>query len=188
MRAMSFKQPGRAGDPVLLMGVGPMGLLLLQALRRSGAGQIVAVDRQPDRLEIARDLGAVECWQPDGELDDRLNRFAPHGFAVVVDASGAVPAIEQGLGHLRPRGRFLQFGVAAPDATITLRPFDLFKHDWQLIGSFALSYTFDQAIDWLAAGAIDPDPIVSHVAPMDQLEPMLLKFRGGEALKVQLTA
>ena len=178
--------PVRAGDSVLLLGVGPMGLLLLQALRHAGAGDIVVADRQPDRLQIARDLGAHAAWPADDDLDDRLARHAPRGFAIVVDASGAVAAIQQGLRHLRPRGRFLQFGVAPADASITLRPFDLFRHDWQLIGSFALSCTFHQAIDWLAAGLIDPAPVVSHVRPLRDFEPMLQQFRAGHALKVHL--
>ena len=49
------------GDTVVLTGAGTMGLLLLQLLVHAGAGPVTVVDRVPDRLEVARKLGAARA-------------------------------------------------------------------------------------------------------------------------------
>jgi len=178
--------PLAVGQSVLVLGCGAMGLLLVQALRHRGAGDLVAVDRVPERVALAAQLGANAGLAADAALDEQLSARQPDGFDVVVDATGATSAIEQGLAHLRARGRMLQFGVAVQDATIALRPFDLFKHDWQLIGSFALSYTFEQAIAWLGAGVFRTDPIIGEVVGFDGFAEAFERFRAGRTLKVHL--
>lgn len=176
-----------AGDAAVVFGVGPIGLLLVQALRHRGVGRLVAVDRQADRLDLARQLGATEVVEAGDTADDELRRLEAHGYAVVVDATGVPAAIEQAMGHLRPRGRFLQFGVTPRDATIRLRPFDVFRNDWTLLGSYALSYTFEQALAWMAAGRIDVKPLISHVAPLADFGEVFDAFAAGRTLKVHLT-
>ena len=135
-------------------GAGPIGLLLVQALRHAGASRLVVVDKQADRLELATRLGATAIRPTNDRLADELALLAPGGFDIVVDATGSPAVIERAFAYLKPRGRFLMFGVAPKDAEIRIRPFDIFKNDWQIIGSFALCYTFHQAIDWLDTGAV----------------------------------
>ncbi|MFZ4850605.1 MAG: zinc-dependent alcohol dehydrogenase family protein [Caldilinea sp.] len=171
-------------DPVLLLGAGPMGLLLLQALRRMGAGAVAVVEKQPARLELARQLGATLAL-PAGQ-EDALHELAPRGFGVVVDATGIPAVIEGALRFLRPRGLYLQFGVAPNHARVSISPYDLFRNDWTLVGSFALCYTFLPAIDWLANGAIDVTPLVSHVAPLQDFASLFHQFAAGQTLKVHI--
>ncbi len=174
------------GDEVLIFGAGPMGLLLVQALRHSGASQVVAVEPHPDRLALAHRLGATAVIPADGREAQTLRDLAPHGFAIVVDATGVPAVIEQAFGFLKPRGQFLQFGVAPNSASISLRPYDIFRHDWTIIGSFALCYTFQPAIAWLASGVVDVAPLVSHSLPLDELPAILPSFAAGKTLKVHL--
>lgn len=174
------------GDEVLIFGVGPMGLILVQALRHSGASQVVAVDKQPARLELARQLGATATVAVGPDQADTLRELAPHGFGVVVDATGVPAVIERAFDYLKPRGQFLQFGVTPMDATISLRPYDVFRHDWSIIGSFALCYTFQPAIAWLANGVIDVAPLISHNLPLSDFPTALRRFADGETLKVHV--
>jgi 2-desacetyl-2-hydroxyethyl bacteriochlorophyllide A dehydrogenase len=174
------------GDEVLIFGAGPMGLLLLQALRHSSASQVVVVEPQPARLGLARDLGATAALSPDRDLPDSLKELAPYGFAVVVDATGIPHVIKQAFAYLKPRGRFLQFGVADREATITLHPYDVFRHDWEIIGSFAICYTFQRAIAWLSAGAVDVNPLVSHTVGLDEFPAALQRFETGDCLKIHV--
>ena len=173
-------------DAVLLFGAGPIGLLLLQAMRHSGAGPIVVVEKQPDRLQLAADLGATAILNAGSDLDAALRHFAPHGFGVVADATGVPPVIESGFNYLRPRGQFLMFGVAPMDAQINVRPYDIFKNDWQILGSFALCYTFQQAITWLETGVVNIDPLVSHTAPLADFAELFQQFAEGKTRKVHL--
>jgi len=174
------------GDEVLIFGAGPMGLILVQALRHSGASQVVIVEKQAERLALARQLGATAAISPGPDLDAALRARAPYGYAIVVDATGVPAVIETEFQYLKPRGQFLQFGVVPKNATIRFSPYDLFQHDWTVIGSFALCYTFQPAIAWLANGVVDVNPLISHSVPLAQFPAAFAQFAAGQTLKVQL--
>ncbi|MCL4828236.1 MAG: zinc-dependent alcohol dehydrogenase family protein [Caldilinea sp.] len=173
-------------DPVLILGAGPMGLLLVQALRRMGASYVAVVEKQPARLELARAMGASFTTPVGPDQDAALKAIAPRGFGVVIDATGVPAVIEGAFRYLRPRGAFLQFGVAPNHARVSVSPYDIFRNDWTIIGTFALCYTFLPAIDWLASGAIDVTPLVSHVAPMQEFATVFQQFVAGQTLKVHI--
>ncbi len=175
-----------SGDEVLIFGSGPMGLLLTQSLRSSGASQVVVVEPQAERLALARELGATTVVPAGPEQQNILRGLAPHGFAIVVDATGVPEVIEQAFDYLKPSGQYLQFGVAPKTASIRLRPYDVFRHDWTIIGSFALYYTFQQAIAWMASGVVDVARLISHTLPLDQFEVGFRAFAIGKTLKVHL--
>ncbi len=174
------------GDDVLIFGAGPMGLLLTQALKSSGASQVVVVETQRERLELALRMGAMAAVPADEGQREALQALAPHGFAIVVDATGVPAVIERAFDHLRPRGQYLQFGVAPRQSEIRVRPYDLFRHDWTIVGSFALCYTFQQSIAWLANGVVAIEPIVSHTLPLAAFQSAFEDFAAGKTLKVQL--
>ena len=178
--------PVAPADRVLVFGAGPIGLLLVQALRHAGASRLVVVDKQQERLELAGRFGATAIRPANDRLADELAQLAPGGFDVVVDATGSPAVIERAFAYLKPRGRFLMFGVAPKHAEIRIRPFDIFKNDWQIIGSFALCYTFHQAIDWLDAGVIEVAPLVSHTVPMRDFDTLFDAFSRGQTMKVHL--
>jgi 2-desacetyl-2-hydroxyethyl bacteriochlorophyllide A dehydrogenase len=174
------------GAEVLIFGAGPMGLLLVQALRFSGASQVVVVEKQLDRLALASQLGATATVAAGPDQAETLKALAPYGFAVVIDATGVPAVIEQAFKFLKPRGQYLQFGVMPMEASITLRPYDVFRHDWTIIGSFALCYTFEPAIAWLANGVINVKPLISHTVPLADFAEVFHQFAAGKTLKVHL--
>ena len=163
-----------------------MGLLLLQALRHNGAAQVVMVEKQPARLQLAEKLGAAAAVAVGPDQDAQLRELAPRGFAAVIDATGIPAVIERAFGYLRPRGQYLQFGVTPRDATIRISPYDLFHYDWTIMGSFALCYTFLPAIAMLANGVIDVSHLVSDVAPMSSFDEVFHRFAAGKTLKVHI--
>lgn len=173
-------------DQVLIFGAGPMGLLLTQALRNSGASRVVVVEKQPQRLALAAQLGAARAVAAGPGQAEALKELAPYGFDVIIDATGLPAVIEQAFAYLKPRGQYLQFGVAPIDATVRLNPYQIFKHDWVILGSFAVNYTFQPAIDWLANGVIDVAPLVSHTVPLDRFEDVFAQFGRGQTLKVHI--
>jgi threonine dehydrogenase-like Zn-dependent dehydrogenase len=98
-----------------------------------------------------------------------------------------VPAVIEGaFRFLRPRGTYLQFGVAPNHARVSVSPYEIFRNDWTIIGTFALCYTFLPAIDWLASGAIDIRPLVSHTAPLTEFADLFGQFAAGKTLKVHM--
>lgn len=174
------------GDSILIFGAGPIGLLLLQALRHRGGGAIVVVDRLPDRLELATQLGATTTLLADDSLPERLREMRPHGFDVVVDATGVPAVIRNAFRYLRPRGQMLMFGVAPMGASIEIEPYQVFRNDWTILGSFALCYTFQESISWLENGIVDVAPLVSDSVAVADFADAFQRFSKGETLKVQI--
>jgi 2-desacetyl-2-hydroxyethyl bacteriochlorophyllide A dehydrogenase len=173
-------------NSILLMGSGPMGLLLLQALRHSGASQITIVDKQANRLNLAKQFGASQTIVAHAEQDKELRDLAPHGYDIVIDATGVPSVIENSFQHLKVRGQYLQFGVTPNNAKIQINPYDVFHKDWTIIGSFALCYTFLPAIAWLENKVVDVEPLVSHQMPLEDFADGFRRFMAGETLKVHL--
>ncbi len=174
------------GNDVLIFGAGPMGLLLVQALRHSGASQVVVVEKEPNRRSLAQRMGATATLAADPSQMERLRELSPYGFAIVIDATGVPAVIEQALCFLRPRGQYLQFGVAPQGVTIQWSPYEIFRNDWTILGSFALCYTFQSAIAWLANGIVDITSLVSHTLPLAEFSRGFQDFADGRTLKVHI--
>ncbi len=167
---------GVFGDTVVLTGAGTMGLLLLQLLVHAGAGPVTVVDRVPDRLEVARKLGAA--WVATS-LDD----LKDERFEVAVDATG-VPAVVDGVAGLLDRGgRLLVFGVAPAGATLKLSPFRVYNDEITVTGSMAILRSFAPAVELIGGGAIDPRPLLSAPLSLDEFGEALHRVRAGQGIK-----
>ncbi len=174
------------GDETLIFGAGPMGLLLVQALRHSGASRIVVVEKEPERRDLALGMGASAAIAADPDFSKELFDLAPYGYAVVIDATGVPLVIQQALRFLKPRGQYLQFGVAPKGATVEWQPYEIFHKDLTLIGSFALCYTFQPAVAWLANKVVEIEPLVSHILPLAEFRRGFDDFAAGKTFKVHL--
>ncbi len=105
----------RPGSDVLLVGAGPSGLILTQLLRSSGAGRLTVAAPTAAKLELARAFGAdgtVRFGREDPDVAvAELRGLAPDGFDVVIDATGALSALERGLGPAARTGAPSSFTV-----------------------------------------------------------------------------
>ncbi len=174
----------RPSDRVLIFGAGPMGLLMTQMLDRSPAADVVVIDTQAAKLDIARMLGAAATFQAGPDLEPQLlDRSHGRKFDVVIDCTGVPSVIESLFGFAAANARILLFGVAPPSARIAISPFEVFKQDWEILGSQAINYTFQQARDLLAAGRIAARPLISGVAGLASVAPILGRPKGDDELK-----
>ena len=171
----------RLADRYLIYGAGTMGLLMAQLARRAGAASVDVVDVQAGRLPVAERLGADRAATSADELD------RPQGWEVVIDATGVVAAIEDGLGRVAPGGTFLLFGVTPAAATAAFSPFRVYNEEVTVIGSMAVLHSFARARDLLVAGAIDAAAMITHRVPLDSYEAAVATFRSGAGLKIQVT-
>ena len=179
----------QAGNTMLIFGAGPMGILMLQAVLRSGAASVVMVDKEPWRLELAAQLGAATL--PADELTpqalrDAVKDIAPYGFDVVADATGVPKVVEGTFEYVKPGGKVWVFGVTPAEARVPFSPYEVFRKDLKIIGSFALNKTFHEAISLVRGGALTLAPVVSHTLPIRDFERGLeLAERDPKRMKVQ---
>jgi len=167
---------GVFGDTVVLTGAGTMGLLLLQLLVHAGAGPVTVVDRVPDRLEVARKLGAAWVATSLDDLQDQR-------YEVAVDATG-VPAVIDSVAALLDRGgRLLVFGVAPAEATLSLSPFRVYNDEITVTGSMAILRSFAPAVELIGGGVIDPRPLLSVPLSLDEFGEALHRVRAGQGIK-----
>ncbi len=169
-----------AADNYLIYGAGTMGLLLAQLVKDSGAGRLDMVERNPKRHELAKRLAADRVAVSADELD------RPQGWDVVIDATGVVPAIEDGLTRVARGGTFLVFGVANADAKATFSPFRVYNDEITIIGSMAVLHSFERALALFVRGVIDSDALITNRYRLDEYSTAIETFLAGSGLKVQV--
>jgi 2-desacetyl-2-hydroxyethyl bacteriochlorophyllide A dehydrogenase len=174
------------GANALIYGAGPIGLLMLQLVARGGASSVAVVDLNEEKLKVAQSLGANDVVAGGPGADDALRSISPLGFDVVVDCTGVPSVVEHMFTHVRRNGKLLFFGVTAPEARISISPFDIYQKDLEILGSFALRYTFHDALALLESGAIDVRPLLSDRFPIERFPEALALAASGEAFKVQI--
>ncbi len=176
------------GDRVLIFGSGPIGLILMQLCKIGGAATITMVDVAESKLDLALSLGATNVFLADDELQQNLQYLQPDGFHVVIDATGNPRVVELMFDYVQDKGKLLFFGVCPADAKIQISPYDIYKKELKICGTFALLHTARPAIDLLKAKKISVEPLISHKFPIEGfMEAFALKQHGKEALKIVIT-
>jgi 2-desacetyl-2-hydroxyethyl bacteriochlorophyllide A dehydrogenase len=157
------------GDTVVVCGAGSIGLLFIQLLKRAGAGRIVVSDPDSVKLAVARQLGADVVVDPtETDLKETvMDNTNGLGADVAIDASGMPEAISSLFGLVQHTGRILLFGVTPEEAEIRVRPFDIYRRELTLLGSFTNPYTNEAALNLL--GSLNLDMIVTHQIRLSQL-------------------
>ena len=177
----------RPGETVMIIGAGPIGLLILAAARAYGAGAVYSTDLDQSRLDIAAELGAAGTVDAGGlEAAEILERTEPSGVDVAFEAVGSPATLETALRVVRPGGR-----VAAVGVNIEGRiPFDLMlaqSKEATVIPVYLGRDAFPEAIELLSSGRIAGHLLVTHRFPLEKAaEAMETASVGGGAVKVMI--
>lgn len=183
------RTPITLNDTAVVIGAGMIGLLVIQTLRLAGCGQIIAVDIDPGRLQLACRLGADIGLRSDTEDVPGAvqgltgGRGADVGFEVV----GITPAIKTALTSLRKGGSLTLVGNVAPTVELGLQA--TVTREITLYGSCASAGEYPACLDMIARGSIDVDALISSVAPLSQGAAWFDRLYAREAglMKVVLT-
>lgn len=165
-----------AGVDVLVYGAGTIGLLAGFVARALGAASVSVVE-----LDVAR---AAKAGRAGFAAASSANAFPHQDWGLVVDATGVVPAIRDGIGRLQRGGTLLQIGVARPDAELVVSPYEIFQRELTITGSLTTRYSFPRALDLLARGAVDASVIVGAPFSLADYAQAIDSAGAGETLKV----
>lgn len=155
----------RHGETVVLIGAGPIGLLLLQLTRLAGASTIIVSDLKDDRLEMAKKLGADELINPlEAGLSGRVKELTEgQGPDVVIECVGSPLTVKEAVQVVKRGGRAIIFGVPPVNSKVDLNPFDIYFREKELVGVYAITReTFRRSISMLASGRVSVDPLITE--------------------------
>jgi D-arabinitol dehydrogenase (NADP+) len=176
------------GSEVLVIGAGPIGQLHLQASLANGAAAVTVVDRVESKLALAGELGASFTARADGDLSAGLRRIARHGFDVVIDATGVAGVMRDSIQYVKNGGTYLVFGVCGPGDRIEVSPFEIYRRDLTIVGSFAIRRTYDRAFKLMEHGRVKVGRLLHEAMPIEELPRGLDMMKNGTAgMKLQIT-
>jgi threonine dehydrogenase-like Zn-dependent dehydrogenase len=145
---------------------------------------VAVADISEQRLAFAEALGLEPLVSGSEALSARAR-----GFDFVADATGVARVVEGMIGFTADGGTALVFGVCAPDARISVAPFEIFRRQIRLAGSHSLNRNIPQALDILSQDDGTMARLVSHQLPLSELLPFFAKGSGDPTtMKVQFSA
>lgn len=161
------------GSSVLIAGGGPIGIIAAQVARAYGAAQVAVSDINPLRRDLALKYGATRAIDP-------ADPGEPFAADVFIDASGAVPAIQAGIGSVRPGGSVVLVGSAE---SFPLSVAQVAMNEINVTGTFRYTNTWPIGIQMLEAGNVELDSLVTHVYGLSQVEEALTADATPQSLK-----
>ena len=160
------------GRSVLVTGCGPIGLCAVGIAKAAGASVVVATDTEPFRLELARSMGADLAL--DGADPETLQRIdeatGGDGVEVVLEMSGAAPALDQALRVVARGGRISLLGIFGEPPTVDLSE-RVIMQGLRLYGVYGRRiYDTWERTQALLRGGLDVSPIITHRLPLQEWE------------------
>lgn len=167
-------------ERVLVLGAGPVGILLAQGALLRGAAEVTVVERSPARAEFARRF-------TDRVFND-AEGLAQDSFDAVIDATGYPPLMNRAAGFARRGGKVLLFGVPPAGEKVELDAFAFFRKGLTVLSSFTSRRNSFQAVELLRSGRISVDGLISHRLPLGDLQHGIETVAGGvgSPLKVMI--
>ena len=175
----------KAGMTVGVFGCGPIGLLILQMARFTGAADIIATDKLVHRVEAAKAFGASNTFlAEDGrELEEIQAATNGRGVDVAFEAAGTQDAVDVSVAAVIPSGKVVLAGIPADDKTsfsastarrkgLTIKIVRRMKH------------TYPRAIELVSKGLVDVRSLVTHRFPLEQASEAFRLAERREGLKV----
>ncbi len=179
---LAHLQPGMQ---IGVFGCGPIGLLVVQLARFSGAVRIIASDRLGHRIEAARSLGADQAAlvDPSGYLPDLKSLVGSRGLDVVFEVAGENAAVESAISAAKPGGSVILVGIPSQDTT-SFSASTARRKGLTIKLCRRMKNTYPRAIDLVQRGIIDVNTLVTHRFPLDRASEAFAAAGRHEGLKV----
>jgi len=182
-----------AGATVLVMGLGGIGLSIVQGARVAGAARIIAADPVGARREVARRFGATDLVDPSTEdVVERALALTGVGVDYAFDAVGRARLVEAGLRATRNGGTTVAVGAAPMDDAITIAPAALFTITEKkllgcTLGSCHALRDIPRLVALWQAGRLDLDSLVTARRPLAEVNAALDDLRASRGIRTILT-
>ncbi len=177
------------GSSVAVIGVGGVGINVIQGARLAGAGKIIAVDLNSDRLNWAKDFGATHTVNgSEGDAVEQVMALTDmNGVDYSFEAIGNAQAMADGFSMLRNGGALVVIGISSPKSMLTI-PAQLFPFGERRIlgcmyGSSRMSIDMPALLDLYRDGRLKLDELVSRTWKLDQINEAFDDLKSGRGLR-----
>jgi L-iditol 2-dehydrogenase len=154
------------GDSAVVVGVGMIGLLVVQAIRARGVDTILAIDIDGDRLALAKQLGATHAIDSrDSDTVSQILKQANGGASHTFEVVGTTTTINLAIAAARKGGVVTLVGNVSPKIELPLQA--VVTRELTLHGSCASQGEYPECIELMASGSIDVAPLLSATTSLD---------------------
>ncbi|MGB8474965.1 MAG: galactitol-1-phosphate 5-dehydrogenase [Candidatus Acidiferrum sp.] len=155
------------GSTALVLGAGMIGLLTLQALRAAGCSRVFIADVDSTRLKLAQQVGAIAVLNANENLAEQILQLTGGvGVDVAIEAVGRNETVKASIESVRKGGTVVLVGNISPEVTLPLQK--VVTRQIRLQGSCASAGEYPRAIELLANGAIQVNPLITAIAPLEE--------------------
>ncbi|MFI3205925.1 MAG: zinc-dependent alcohol dehydrogenase family protein [Clostridia bacterium] len=164
----------KAGDKVVVIGGGMIGLLMMQLAKLEGASKVALLEPVESKRKVALEMGADICIDPiSQDAKEELKKAGFNRVNVVIECVGRTNTIKQAMEIAGYKSIVMMFGLTKPDETIDVKPFELFKKEIVLKASFINPCTHQRALDLIDGNRVDVISMIYEVAGLSELENIL---------------
>lgn len=158
------------GESVVIMGMGPIGILTAVAAKAAGAKRIIGVDLESFRLEKALQMGATDVIHLKEENPEQAVRKLTDGMGadVAIETAGNGKALQSALASVKRGGRVVIVGLP-PQAEAPLNIPYIVDNEIDIGGVFRYRNTYPPGIDILSKGQMKLDPIITDKMTLDEV-------------------
>ncbi len=187
----SLKRSGlKAGESILIIGLGIMGMMHVKLARHMGAATIIGADLFEKRARRAVELGADHGIVVSGDnLIDQVRELTNGAMAdVVIVGPGSGKAIASGIAAAGKGATVIQFTATPPEEEMIIRPHDLYFNETRLIPSYSCGPDETrESLRLVQQGVISASELVTHQFPLRRITEAFATAQKPEALKVVVT-
>jgi 2-desacetyl-2-hydroxyethyl bacteriochlorophyllide A dehydrogenase len=175
------------GEDVVIIGAGGMGLLLAQIASAAGAGTLIVIDLDDEKLQYAQRCGASNIINAQTEnVKDAVYRMIPAGPDIVFEAAGPIKAAELAYQLCRRGTRLNMFGVTTP-GTIEVSPADIHFNEIKVDASFSVnSKAMLKAINLMDKKLVDPKKIITHTFRLQDIHEAFATMSQPDRIKIMI--
>lgn len=159
----------RPGSNVLVIGAGPIGLMMTQLARQSGAGKLIVSELVAEKRALAKKLGADVVVDPKAEDLKQVLARECENVDCVIEAAGTAYTQALAIECAGNTCTVMLFGLVPPETEIPLKTFRVFNRELNITSSFINPYTFSRAIQLLAQRRVVLDEIITDVVPLERI-------------------